>query len=38
VQLIDQFPRPGAHETRVAFLHPKALKGVLIEIAEKDKV
>ena len=37
VQLIDQSPRPGVHETRVAFIHPKALKGVLIEIAEKAK-
>src|SRR3990172_2165090 len=37
VQLIDQSPRPGVHETRVAFIHPKALKGVLIEIAEKNK-
>lgn len=35
VQLIDQCPRPGAHGTKVAFLHPKALKGVLIEIAER---
>ncbi len=37
VQLIDQSPRPGAHETRVAFIHPKALKGVLIELAERAK-
>ena len=37
VQLIDQSPRPCAYETRVAFIHPKAFKGVLIEIAEKAK-
>jgi methylmalonyl-CoA epimerase len=37
VQLIDESPRPGAHETRVAFIHPKALNGVLIEIAERNK-
>ncbi|HEY7534776.1 MAG TPA: methylmalonyl-CoA epimerase [Thermodesulfobacteriota bacterium] len=37
VQLIDDSPRPGAHKTRVAFLHPKALNGVLIEIAERAK-
>ncbi|HLE26104.1 MAG TPA: methylmalonyl-CoA epimerase, partial [Thermodesulfobacteriota bacterium] len=24
VQLVDQSPRPGVHETRVAFIHPKA--------------
>src|SRR3972149_2155293 len=35
--LSDNSPRPGVHETRVAFIHPKALKGVLIEIAEKNK-
>ncbi len=27
--------KPGAHGTRVAFLHPKATGGVLIELAEK---
>lgn len=37
VRLIDEFPRVGAHYTKVAFLHPKALNGVLIELAEKEK-
>ena len=32
VQLIDETPRPGAHGTRVAFLHPKSLGGVLLEL------
>ena len=27
-------PTPGAHGTRVAFLHPKSTDGVLIELAE----
>lgn len=27
-------PRPGAHGTRVAFIHPKSTGGVLIELAE----
>ena len=27
--------KPGAHGTRVAWLHPKATGGVLIELAEK---
>ncbi len=35
--LIDKNPRPGAHQTRVAFLHPKAAGGVLIELTEKPK-
>lgn len=33
--LIDKNPRPGAHQTRVAFLHPKGTGGVLIELSEK---
>jgi methylmalonyl-CoA/ethylmalonyl-CoA epimerase len=32
VSPIDDSPRPGAHGTRVAFLHPKSLGGVLIEL------
>lgn len=34
VQLIDEQPRPGAHGTRIAFLHPKATHGVLTELCE----
>jgi methylmalonyl-CoA/ethylmalonyl-CoA epimerase len=32
--LIDEQPRPGARQARVAFLHPKSTKGVLIEFVE----
>jgi methylmalonyl-CoA/ethylmalonyl-CoA epimerase len=32
VRLIDETPRPGARGTRVAFLHPKSLGGVLLEL------
>lgn len=35
VHLIDESPRPGAHGTRVAFLHPKSLGGVLLELCER---
>ena len=35
IEPIDREPRPGAHGTRVAFLHPKSLGGVLIELSEK---
>jgi methylmalonyl-CoA epimerase len=35
VQLIDQEPRQGAHG-RVAFIHPKATHGVLLELVEHD--
>jgi len=34
VRLIDETPRPGAYNSRVAFIHPKAMNGVLIELAE----
>jgi methylmalonyl-CoA epimerase len=37
VRLIDESPRPGAYHSRVAFIHPKATNGVLIELAEIDK-
>jgi methylmalonyl-CoA epimerase len=34
VRLIDESPRPGAHGSTVAFLHPKSLGGVLIELCQ----
>lgn len=34
VPLIDEVPRPGAGGCRVAFLHPKAAGGVLLELKE----
>ena len=34
VELIDERARPGAHGTRVAFVHPRATGGVLIELVE----
>jgi len=32
--LIDKTPRSGAGGVRVAFLHPKSLNGVLVELCE----
>jgi len=37
VRLIDETPRAGAHGTQVAFLHPKSLGGVLVELCEEKK-
>ncbi len=34
VRLIDETPREGAYNSKVAFIHPKAVNGVLIELAE----
>lgn len=36
LRLVDEVPRPGAHGTRVAFLHPKSTGGVLIELCQRD--
>ena len=33
-QLIDEAPRIGARGRRIAFLHPKATAGVLLELTE----
>ncbi len=36
VQLIDQEPRIGAGGARIAFLHPKATGGILVELCQRD--
>ncbi len=33
-RLIDREPRPGAHGTEVAFVHPSAFAGVLVELVQ----
>lgn len=33
-QLIDQAPRPGADGHRVAFVHPRATGGILLELSD----
>jgi len=35
VKLIDQKPRIGAGGAKIAFLHPKATNGVLVELCER---
>ena len=35
VQMVDQEPRRGAHQTKVAFVHPKATGGLLVELVEE---
>jgi methylmalonyl-CoA/ethylmalonyl-CoA epimerase len=37
IRLIDEKPRYGAGGARIAFLHPRATKGVLIELTEREK-
>jgi methylmalonyl-CoA/ethylmalonyl-CoA epimerase len=36
IQLIDQVPRIGAGGAKIAFLHPKATGGVLVELCQRD--
>ena len=35
VRMIDRAPRPGAHGTTIAFVHPKSTGGVLMELVEE---
>jgi methylmalonyl-CoA epimerase len=35
LRVIDEAPRPGAHGTKIAFLHPSGLNGVLTELVEE---
>jgi methylmalonyl-CoA epimerase len=35
LRIIDETPRPGAEGKRVAFLHPSATAGVLVELTER---
>ena len=35
IRMIDEKPRKGAHNSRIAFAHPKSFSGVLIELKEK---
>jgi methylmalonyl-CoA/ethylmalonyl-CoA epimerase len=35
VPLVDESPRPGSRGTTVAFVHPKGLRGVLVELVQE---
>ena len=35
VRLIDEAPRPGAHGSLVAFVHPSSAHGVLVELVQR---
>jgi methylmalonyl-CoA/ethylmalonyl-CoA epimerase len=36
IRLIDEKPRIGAGGAKIAFLHPKATNGVLVELCERE--
>jgi methylmalonyl-CoA epimerase len=35
LRLIDTTPRPGAHNSKIAFIHPSACLGTLVELCER---
>lgn len=35
VKMLDEEPKKGAHNAKIAFVHPKSFSGVLVEIKEK---
>ena len=35
LELVDRSPREGSHRTRIAFLSPRSLHGVLVELCER---
>jgi len=37
IQLIDEQPRHGAGGAKIAFLHPKATGGVLVELCQRER-
>jgi len=37
LRLIDKAPRPGAHGTQIAFLHPSSTGGVLTELVQEPR-
>ncbi len=34
ITMIDETPRPGAHQMQIAFIHPKSSNGVLTELCQ----
>ena len=34
-QLVDEVPRPGSRNTLIAFVHPRAMGGVLVELVQE---
>ena len=37
ITLVDEVPRPGAHGSLIAFLHPKSTGGTLTELCEHPR-
>ena len=37
VRLVDETPRPGSRGTLIAFVHPKSMGGVLVELVQQRR-
>jgi methylmalonyl-CoA/ethylmalonyl-CoA epimerase len=37
IRLIDKEPRVGAHNSKIAFLHPNSTNGVLVELCQESE-
>jgi methylmalonyl-CoA/ethylmalonyl-CoA epimerase len=37
VALIDEAPRPGSRNTTIAFVHPRSMGGVLVELVQESE-
>jgi methylmalonyl-CoA/ethylmalonyl-CoA epimerase len=37
IRLIDEQPRPGSRGTTIAFVHPKGMGGVLVELVQEAR-
>lgn len=35
IRLLSEEPKPGANNTKICFVHPKSMHGVLVELVEK---
>ena len=35
IVMIDEAPRPGAHNSMIAFVHPKSTGGILVELKQR---
>ncbi len=35
IRLIDEHPRPGSRGASIAFIHPKSVGGVLVELVQE---
>jgi methylmalonyl-CoA epimerase len=35
MRMIDSVPRPGSHNTKIAFIHPESTGGILVELVEQ---